>query len=123
MSLFAMLMIFVGPLVSQSVPMDHRMGMSMPTSMDMPASMAIEHGGHEAGHSTHGGSELHALWEKCGYCTLFFHCPALPQALSLITVEAPPAATLHRAQPLAGHARQAVFPGARTRAPPQLDRV
>ncbi|MCF4991374.1 DUF2946 domain-containing protein, partial [Pseudomonas gessardii] len=33
-SLFAMLMIFIGPLISQAMPMDHHAGMSMQMSMD-----------------------------------------------------------------------------------------
>ncbi|HXR01601.1 MAG TPA: DUF2946 family protein, partial [Pseudomonas sp.] len=33
LSLFAMLMIFIGPLVSQSMPMEHHNGMSMAASM------------------------------------------------------------------------------------------
>lgn len=87
LSLFAMLMIFIGPLVSQSMPMDHRamaqnMGMSMP--MDSAADChAGDHPGSDA--------SLHVIWEKCGYCSLFFHCPALPQALSLLTTDATPA--------------------------------
>ena len=34
-SLFAMLMIFIGPLISQSMPMDQRTPMSMLMSIDM----------------------------------------------------------------------------------------
>ena len=49
LSLFAMLMIFIGPLVSQSMPMEH--GASMP--MDMEADMHMD-GGHH-GDSHHGG--------------------------------------------------------------------
>ena len=33
LSLFAMLMIFIGPLISQAVPMNHHGSMSMPMSM------------------------------------------------------------------------------------------
>ncbi|WP_430304045.1 DUF2946 domain-containing protein, partial [Pseudomonas mosselii] len=36
LSLFAMWMIFIGPLVSQSMPMEHHAGMSMPMDMSMP---------------------------------------------------------------------------------------
>ncbi|MBH3427565.1 DUF2946 domain-containing protein [Pseudomonas alkylphenolica] len=118
LSLFAMLMIFIGPLVSQSMPMDHR---AMPAGMDMNMSMPMESGAdcHSDGH--HGSSpSLQVIWEKCGYCSLFFHCPALPQALSLLNTEAAPASTTLAVQPRQGHARQTVFPGARTRAPPAL---
>lgn len=114
LSLFAMLMIFIGPLVSQSMPMDHLamskdMGMSMDSSADCH------------GDSHHNSSpSLHVIWEKCGYCSLFFHCPALPQALSLLNTEAAPASSTLIVQPRQGHARQTVFPGARTRAPPSF---
>ncbi|PSS57498.1 DUF2946 domain-containing protein [Pseudomonas sp. BBP2017] len=116
LSLFAMLMIFIGPLVSQSMPMDHRamskdMGVSMAMTMDSSADCH--------GDSHHNSSpSLQVIWEKCGYCSLFFHCPALPQALTLLNTEAAPANGTLSAQPRQGHARQTVFPGARTRAPP-----
>ncbi|MNR53491.1 hypothetical protein D3C85_1735160 [compost metagenome] len=69
--------------------------------------------------SHHGSSpSLKVIWEKCGYCSLFFHCPALPQALSLLNTEAVPANSQLLVHPRQGHARQTVFPGARSRAPP-----
>jgi Protein of unknown function (DUF2946). len=47
LSLFAMLMIFIGPLISQAMPMDHHASMPMPMSMemgmDMPAHADHEH--------------------------------------------------------------------------------
>jgi hypothetical protein len=110
LSLFAMLMIFIGPLVSQSMPMDHRA--SMP-GMDMDC-----HSGSHASSPADNPAALHVIWEKCGYCSLFFHCPALPQTLSLLDTEAVSPHTTLRAQPRQGHARQAIFPGARSRAPP-----
>ncbi|MCL8340499.1 DUF2946 domain-containing protein, partial [Pseudomonas mosselii] len=76
LSLFAMWMIFIGPLVSQSMPMEHHAGMSMPMDMSMP--MAHGHDEHH-GHGNDG--QLHVMWEKCGYCSLLFNCPALPQSL------------------------------------------
>ena len=121
-SLFAMLMIFIGPLISQSMPMDQRTPMSMEMSMDMSMDMsAMEHAGHgaqpaaehcppEAGH--------HALWEKCGYCSLLFNCPALTGGGSFATFDIPPVNTFTTPSPRLGHARQTFFPGARTRAPP-----
>ncbi|PWB32956.1 DUF2946 domain-containing protein [Pseudomonas sp. SDI] len=117
LSLFAMLMIFIGPLVSQSMPMDHRA--SMP-GMSMPMDMDSAHDCHTASASDtrHGDPSLHVIWEKCGYCSLFFHCPALPQPLSLLTTTAAPAPRGLISQPRQGHARQAIFPGARSRAPP-----
>lgn len=111
LSLFAMLMIFIGPLVSQSMPMDHRAAMP---GMDMAMDCHTD---------SHASSQtdtqaLHVVWEKCGYCSLFFHCPALPQTLSPLNTEAAPGNTRLVVQPRQGHARQAIFPGARSRAPP-----
>lgn len=80
LSLFAMWMIFIGPLVSQSMPMEHHAGMPMDMSMSMP--MAHAHDEHH-GHGNDG--QLHVMWEKCGYCSLLFNCPALPQTLSPLT--------------------------------------
>jgi hypothetical protein len=129
-SLFAMLMIFIGPLISQSMPMDSRAAMSMNMSMNMNMSMdmsmdmsAMEHAGHgaqpaaehcppQAGH--------HVLWEKCGYCSLLFNCPALTGGVSFTAFDTPPVNTFTTPSPRLGHARQPFFPGARTRAPPVL---
>ena len=111
LSLFAMLMIFIGPLISQAVPMDHHASMNMPMGMDMPAHH--EHAAPDAPATDH-----HALWEKCGYCTLLFSCPALPGTPALPRYSAPTHRYYLAANPRLGHARQPVFPGARTRAPP-----
>ncbi|MGY4492159.1 DUF2946 domain-containing protein [Pseudomonas sp. TE3610] len=111
LSLFAMLMMFLGPLVSQSMPMEHDRAMPMEMSMDMPG---MDMGDH------HADPTLHPLWEKCGYCSLFFHTPALPQAPGYLPLAKPlPVAGLV-APTQQGHAAQAVFPGARTRAPPAI---
>lgn len=77
-SLFAMLMIFIGPLISQSMPMDQRMSSSMTMNMEMDMSAGV-HAEHEAAKAEHcpPQSEHHVLWEKCGYCSLLFNCPAL----------------------------------------------
>ncbi|WP_030138010.1 DUF2946 domain-containing protein [Pseudomonas fluorescens] len=113
-SLFAMLMIFIGPLVSQSMPMDQRM--SMPMDMDMSMEMAV----HEAPAAEHcpPQGEHHALWEKCGYCSLLFNCPALPGGHTFAAFDTPHTNTFTSPSPRLGHARPAFFPGARTRAPP-----
>jgi len=113
LSLFAMWMIFIGPLVSQSMPVTHHAGMSM--AMDMSA-------GHHHGDSAHSAQgndgKLHVLWEQCGYCSLLFNCPALPQTLSPLSASAALPPVLLPCQSRQGYARQAVFPGARSRAPP-----
>ncbi|MCK3829725.1 MULTISPECIES: DUF2946 domain-containing protein [Pseudomonas fluorescens group] len=106
-SLFAMLMIFIGPLISQAMPMDHHAGMSM----DMPAC-------HGEPKPTKTPDEHHVLWEKCGYCSLLFSCPALPGSVSFVTLGTPPPANALIPAPRLGHARQSIFPGARSRAPP-----
>ena len=115
LSLFAMLMIFIGPLISQAVPMDHHgsmpMSMSMDMSMDMPA-----HGEHAAPQKP--TAEHHALWEKCGYCTLLFSCPALPQSADNTLLDAPRPTGYLSQQTRLGHAQQPICPGARSRAPP-----
>jgi len=114
LSLFAMWMIFIGPLVSQSMPMEHHAGMSMP--MDMSMSMEHQHGDAHHGHG--GDGQLHVMWEKCGYCSLLFNCPALPQTFSPLSAGHVVPTTLIATPTHQGHARQAIFPGARSRAPP-----
>jgi len=124
LSLFAMLMIFIGPLISQSMPMEHHTGTSMPasmsTDMDMSASMdmaADDHNGHHADTGAAAGVD-HVIWAKCGYCTLLFSCPALPQAVAVAAPIPPRPADFYNAAPQQGHAQRNVFPNARSRAPP-----
>ena len=106
-----MLMIFIGPLISQAVPMDHHASMNMPMGMDMPAHH--EHAAPDAPATGH-----HALWEKCGYCTLLFSCPALPHTADITLFDSlRPKSYLAQTTRL-GHAQQPIFPGARARAPP-----
>ena len=123
-SLFAMLMIFIGPLISQSMPMDQRASaptnVAMSVSMDMPA---MEHGDHHAqadAEECAPKTDHHALWEKCGYCSLLFNCPALTGSPSYFTDRAAPVTTFTAPATRLGYARQTFFPGARTRAPPVL---
>ncbi|MHC8383917.1 DUF2946 domain-containing protein [Pseudomonas sp. LB3P14] len=115
-SLFAMLMIFIGPLISQSMPMYQRASMSM--SMDMSAMEHTDHGTQPAAEHCPPKAEHHALWEKCGYCSLLFNCPALTGGQSFVAFDTPKATTFTTPSPRLGHARQTFFPGARTRAPP-----
>ena len=125
-SLFAMMMIFIGPLISQSMPMDQRasamtMNMSMDMSMDMPAMEHGEHGDHGAQAAAEHclpTTPHHAIWEKCGYCSLLFNCPALTGGQSFVAFDAPKTSTFSTPATRLGHARQTFFPGARTRAPP-----
>jgi hypothetical protein len=122
-SLFAMLMIFIGPLISQSMPMDQRassmtMSMSMDMSMDMSAMDHADHDAQPVAEHCPPKAEHHALWEKCGYCSLLFNCPALTGGQSFVAFDTPTATTFTPPSPRLGHARQTFFPGARTRAPP-----
>jgi hypothetical protein len=122
-SLFAMLMIFIGPLISQSMPMDQRssalMNVTMNMSMDMSMDMsAMEHGVQAAAEHCPPKASHHALWEKCGYCSLLFNCPALTGGVTFAAFDTPPTNTFTTPSPRLGHARQTFFPGARTRAPP-----
>ena len=122
-SLFAMLMIFIGPLISQSMPMDQRassmsMNMSMDMSMDMSAMAHGEHDAAPAAEHCPPKTSHHAIWEKCGYCSLLFNCPALTGGQSFVAFDAPKTSTFSTPSTRLGHARQTFFPGARTRAPP-----
>ncbi|TDV51267.1 DUF2946 family protein [Pseudomonas graminis] len=133
LSLFAMLMIFIGPLISQSMPMEHHSGMAMPAptamsmsmhgEMDMSASMdmAMEMGASE--HSRHARAEQnagvdHVIWAKCGYCTLLFSCPALTKTVAVLAPVPPRPADFYNEATQLGHAQRNVFPNARSRAPP-----
>ena len=124
--LFAMLMIFIGPLISQSMPMDQRASALMKTSMSLSMDMGMDRSA--MAHADHGvqpdaehcppQADHHALWEKCGYCSLLFNCPALTGGQSFVAFDTPKATTHTTPSPRLGHARATVFPGARTRAPP-----
>ncbi|MCF5710075.1 DUF2946 domain-containing protein [Pseudomonas syringae] len=123
LSLFAMLMIFIGPLISQSMPMDQHTGGSMPSSMSAPmdsASHEHAHHGSEHAKTADTGMSDHALWAKCGYCTLLFSCPALPHVPELLAANPPRPADFFTALTRHGHAQRAIFPNARSRAPPTL---
>lgn len=124
-----MLMIFIGPLISQSMPMEHHNGMAMPapTSMSMPTSM---HGEMDMSATmdmgepdVHAEAERnagvdHVLWAKCGYCTLLFSCPALTKTVAVLAPVPPRPADFYNEAPQHGHAQRNVFPNARSRAPP-----
>jgi len=121
-ALFAMLMIFIGPLISQSMPMDQHASTSMPMHIDMSMDMpGMDHSGHDAKPSAEHcppQSSHHALWEKCGYCSLLFNCPALTGGGDFVAFNISPPITFTPRPTRLGHARQTFFPGARTRAPP-----
>lgn len=117
-ALFAMLMIFIGPLISQSMPMNQHASTPAPMSMDMPG---MDHAGHGAKPSAEHcppQSSQHVLWEKCGYCSLLFNCPALTGGGDFVAFDILPLNTFTSPSPRLGHARPTFFPGARPRAPP-----
>jgi hypothetical protein len=94
------------------------MPMSMDMSMDMPG---MDHSGHDAKPAAEHcppQSSHHVLWEKCGYCSLLFNCPALTGGGDFVAFNIPPLNTFTPPSPRLGHARQTFFPGARSRAPP-----
>ena len=68
------------------MPMNQHAGMSMSMSMDMPEC----HGEpQQRPTQKQAPDEHHVLWEKCGYCSLLFSCPALPGSVSHLTLGAP----------------------------------
>nr|WP_268801034.1 DUF2946 domain-containing protein [Pseudomonas sp. BSw22131] len=117
-----MLMIFIGPLISQAMPIEHHAGMSasVPATMDMTSDMEMSggHAGMQHAPDADNASVDHVMWAKCGYCTLLFSCPALPQALAIIAPTLPKPNGLFNPAPHHGHAYRSVFPNARSRAPP-----
>lgn len=97
---------------------------------DRVGPVAMDHGA--MGHGMAGPAEVDAgpatsaadpmtpdeHWAKCGYCTLLFNSPALTATVLALPADGVQADS-RRVAPLAeGHARSAIFPGARTRAPP-----
>ncbi|MBO3274912.1 DUF2946 domain-containing protein [Pseudomonas schmalbachii] len=116
-----MLMIYVGPLVSQSMPMDH--AMSMAGGLD---ELACSDDQRVSGH--HAAPDLVAaekqqfsaehFMEKCGYCALLVHSP--PLVPPVLATPAAPIAIGLSAPVIASQSAPAspVFPGARSRAPP-----
>jgi hypothetical protein len=92
--------------------------MDMDMDMDMPAMDHAEHGAQSDAEHCPPQDGHHAIWEKCGYCSLLFNCPALTGGVSFTAFDTPPANAFTTPSPRLGHARPAFFPGARTRAPP-----
>ncbi|WP_081049286.1 DUF2946 domain-containing protein [Pseudomonas sp. R76] len=111
-----MLMIFVGPLISQTMPMNHTHVMPPGTSMDMGGGVPPQHC--IANQSTKAASALHPLWEKCGYCSLLFSSPALASLPKILIGVYRGCSTRLMPYVSGGYGRETIFPGARTRAPP-----
>jgi len=116
LGLFAMLMIFVGPLISQGASLAH--GMNYPMSM---AGMACDDmsGMSQASHQT--SADKHhdlMIWEKCGYCSLLFQHPPLTESNVFIARLGVPPSLFLLIHFTPEQATAPVFPGARARAPP-----
>lgn len=149
LALFAMLMIYVGPLVSQSLPMDHPMPMDHVMPMEHGASTAhhdgMQHGAGMAAHDVAGMDEMacsdghrasgqhaapaphdgkpltaDAFMEKCGYCSLLIHSPPLTPPPVLLDHSLPAVGTPAVQFTSSTIPASPVFPGARSRAPPAL---
>ncbi|KAF1068878.1 MAG: hypothetical protein GAK45_01248 [Pseudomonas citronellolis] len=119
-----MLMIHLGPLVSQALPMDHPMpGMDAGEMAGMADMSCAE--AHASASTAHPADQAAAFsadhfMEKCGYCGLLIHSPPLdPPALTLFSAipgtAPPPAVSAAQRIPTSP-----VFPGARSRAPPVI---
>ena len=121
-ALFAMLMLVIGPLLSQAVSLSHVsssgvLPSSAPCHGAMPAEMGM-HGGHGAGADAHPGGHEHAIWAKCGYCELLLTCPGV-SGFGYVAIIAPAHGVVRLVLPVGRQERVSpVFPGARTRAPP-----
>ena len=119
LSLFAMLMIFLGPLVSQGMSLSHGMNDAM-TMGEMPCHDSMPSMAQASEPAKISPPHSLVVWEKCGYCSLLFQHPALPPStFTVVRSGYPPA--LFRVSCVAPQAAMPpVFPGARTRAPPAL---
>ncbi|WP_341521428.1 DUF2946 domain-containing protein [Pseudomonas sp. G.S.17] len=116
LSLFAMLMIFTGPLISQGISLAH--GKTRPMSMagmechEMPGMSQMSH--------NTSAEKPHDLivCEKCGYCSLLFQHPALAESnLPRLRLYVPPLQYCYT-HFIPQQFTPPVFPGARSRAPP-----
>lgn len=118
LALFAMLMIQVGPLLSQSLAMQ-----SSPQAMHGLDELACSAAQRAVAHQDQDAAQRMAFsaehfMEKCAYCGLLIHSPALEAASLALPADLPGAG----AEPAVALAQRApaspVFPGARSRAPP-----
>lgn len=105
LALLAMLLLSVGPLLSQL------------TAPAEPAWLTELACGEHAG-SHNNPLDHDALWAKCGYCTLLLNSPATGCASPTLALAAAIPADRHAAPVRSGVVRSAIFPGSRSRAPP-----
>jgi len=105
LALLAMLLLSVGPLLSQF------------TAPAAPAWLTeLACGEHASSHDN--PLDHDALWAKCGYCTLLLNSPATGCASPTLALAAAIPADRHAAPVRSGVVRSAIFPSSRSRAPP-----
>ncbi|MEC8917964.1 MAG: DUF2946 family protein [Pseudomonadota bacterium] len=116
LALFAMLLAFTGPLISQ---MQRLMEMPIGTMAEMPRHGDAESHAHGQPRAV---DEVHLLHHfdmaACGYCELFLHAPglALPRVLP---PSMPPPATFHPPAVAVLPSTTPVYPRYASRAPPR----
>lgn len=116
LALFAMLLAFTGPLISQ---MQRLMEMPVGTMAEMPSHGDAEPHAHGQPRAVDDAHLLHHFdMAACGYCELFLHVPglALPQVLPPST---PPPATFHPPVVVVLPSTTPVYPRYASRAPPR----
>ncbi|WP_245726195.1 DUF2946 domain-containing protein [Pseudomonas jinjuensis] len=119
LAFFAMLMIYLGPLVSQSMSAGHAMPM-LAGMQEMACSDGQRAATHSPDESAQHGFSADRFMEKCGYCGLLIHSP--PLVPPMLPEPACPMA-VGRSAPLVASLPvpdSPVFPGARSRAPPAM---
>lgn len=116
LALFAMLLAFTGPLISQ---MQRLMEMPVGPMAEMPRHGDAEPHAHGQPRAVDDAHFLHHFdMAACGYCELFLHVPglALPQVLPPST---PPPATFHPPVVVVLPSTTTVYPRYASRAPPR----
>ncbi|WP_462379671.1 DUF2946 family protein [Pseudomonas sp. Marseille-QA0892] len=135
-ALFAMCILFAGPLLSQALALAHAMapaGQGHAAVHDhqvAPGSVEAQH--RHGAASLHQGAQLdeqassfgsahgHAIWAKCGYCDLLLMCPAVGTQGYSVAENLPVGPVRLALGPVRNDVISPVFPGARSRAPPVL---
>ena len=115
LSLLAMLLVFVGPLIGQGLSLAHSAGPALEDICGAVPGQGL------AAQSDSGPADHHGtmIWEKCGYCSLLFQHPALSDSHALVPRLALIPSSFAHNHFTPEQASAPVFPGARSRAPPQ----
>lgn len=117
LALFAMLMVFLGPLIGQGTARAHEAHRHASMSHSPMGDMDC---GAMPGRASMGEYHGMAIWEKCGYCSLLFQHPPLLESKLPGQDRGVPALRLAASEPAARRTTAPVFPGARSRAPPLI---